>query len=351
MVTIDDVAKRAGVSRTTVSRVINNNGYVKAETLDKVQQAIAELNYRPNIAARGLVTNRRMNTIAHIMIDIDDMIHVMVNKGIEEACYKRGYSTIVCDANTKDRENDYINMIIDKSIGGAIFHHLDIKSEQVELMHSAGVKCVLIDNEKEIPLVPNICTNDYLGGYLAAQHLIERGHTKLGCMFGVMSEPKPVDGTVEYIDTFQYNIWKQRTRGFYNGMKAHGLKINKDFFYQGDGTMKHGLKKANEIMTKVLSSKDRPTAIYCENDVMALGALNAALKLKLDIPQEIAIMGHDGLFIVDAFYPRLTTIVQPQYQMGYLAANIVMDLIEGKKSARKHEKIILEPRLAIGETT
>lgn len=351
MPTIDDVAIKAGVSKTTVSRVINNNGYVKAETLKSVQKAISELNYRPNIAARGLVTNRRMNTIAHIMIDIDDMIHVTINKGIEEACFKRGYSTIVCDANAKDRENEYINMIIDKSIGGAIFHHLDISAEQVELMHSAGVKCVLIDNENEIPLVPNIYTNNYLGGYLAAQHLIERGHTKIGCMFGVMSQPKPEDGHVEYIDTFQYNIWKQRTRGFYNGLKAYGLKVHKNYFYQGDGTLKHGLKKANNIMTEILSSTDRPTAIYCENDVMALGALNAALKQKLDIPQEIAIMGHDGLAIVDAFYPKITTIVQPQYRMGYLASNIVMDLIEGKKRIKKFEKIILEPRLAIGETT
>lgn len=347
MITISDVARQAKVSKMTVSRVLNNSGYVKAETRRRVEQVIAELNYRPNMLARGLVSGRT-HTLAHVMVDIDDMFHVMVNKGFEEACYKRGYGVVVCDAGSKDRENDYINMIIDKHIDGVMFHHLDIKEEQVERLKNAGISCVLIDNENELPNACNICTDNYKGGYMAVEHLIERGHTKIGCMYGVMQRPKPENGNIEYVDTFQYNIWRERTRGFCDALKAHGLEVNKNYFFQGDGTMKHGLKKAHDIMKHILTLEDRPTALYCENDVMAIGALNALLKQKLDVPETIAIIGHDGLEIGNILYPKLTTIEQPRYDMGFLAATMLIDLIEGKSEIKN---VKLEPKLVIRETT
>jgi len=350
MPTIDDVAKRAGVSKMTVSRAINGSGYVSDKTRARVEQAIEDLDFRPNMMAKGLASGRRTNTIAHVMVDVEDMIHALVNKGIEEACYERGYSTIVCDANAKDRENNYISMIIDKQMSGAVFHHLDINAAQVNWMHEAGVKCVLVDNENDVKHARHIRTNNYRGGYLAAEHLIERGHTKLGCMFGVMDLPEQTEGHIEYVDTFQYNIWKDRTRGFCDCIEAHGLQVNKDYFFQGDGTLKYGLKKAYEIMSHILSLEDRPTAVYCQNDIMALGALNAVLEKKLDVPAAVAIIGHDGIQIINSFQPRISTIVQPQYQTGYLAANMLIDLIEEKETA-SYEPVLLEPELAIGGTT
>ena len=347
MATIGDVARRAGFSKMTVSRVLNNKGYVKEETRRRITDAIAEFNYRPNMIARGLVTGHS-HTVAHVMLDIDDMIHVAVNSGFEEACYERGYSTIVCDASRKSREDDYIDMIIDKQIDGAMFHHLDITEEQAGRMIAAGVKCVLIDNENEITSVSNIYTNNYRGGYIAAEHLIERGHKKLGCMHGLLSRPEVFNELTEYVDTFQFNIWRQRTQGFCDAIKARGLEVNKKYFYQGDGTMKHGLKLASDIMKQVLTLDDRPTAMYCENDVMAVGAINALLELKLDVPETMAIIGHDGIEIGEILYPRLTTIDQPRYQMGYLAAETLIDLIKNKSGVTNR---VLDPKLIVRETT
>jgi len=347
MPTIDDVARLAGVSKMTVSRVLNNSGYVKESTYKRIQQAISDLKYRPNMVARGLVTGR-MHTLAHVMLDIDDMIHSGINKGFEEECYKRGYNVLVCDANGKNRESKYINMIIDKKIDGAIFHHLDISEEQVEKMTAAGVKCVLIDNEYEIQNTSNIVTDNYYGGQLAAEHLIKLGHTKIGCLYGVLNRPERTDSEIDYIDTFQFNIWRERTRGFCDALKAHGLEINNDYFYQGDGTMEHGIRLARQTMNRIISMEDRPTAIYCENDVMAMGALNALLKLKLDLPGDMAIVGHDGLSIVDNLYPRLTTVVQPTYQIGKLAAKMLIDLIENESEV---SNVKLSPFLRVGEST
>jgi LacI family transcriptional regulator len=172
--TIDDVAKLAGVSKMTVSRVVNNSGYVKQATRRRVNEAIEALKFRPNMVARGLATGRN-HVIAYMMIDISDPFHNLVSQGIEAACYENGYTAMMCDIHSRERETDYLNMLTDRQIDGAVLHHLDISGETAEALERAGVRCVLLDNEHTVEGVCNVETDNYGGGYMAARHLAGRG--------------------------------------------------------------------------------------------------------------------------------------------------------------------------------
>ena len=217
MATIDDVAKKAKVSRMTVSRVINNSGYVKEETRLRINMAIDELKFKPNMIAKSLVT-RKSRTIAYVMVNISDPFHNLVNKGFEAVAFENGYTTLMCDAHSASRVSDYINMLQERCIDGVVLHHLNITKKQVQELEASGVHCVLLDNEVELPEVNCVNTDNVQGARLAAEHLIKKGHTRIGCMHGTLRYPKTEKIASE--DTFHYNIWKQRTQVCLNGINT-----------------------------------------------------------------------------------------------------------------------------------
>lgn len=344
MATIEDVARLAKVSTMTVSRVINNSGPVKDSTRERVTQAIAELNYRPNMMAKGLVT-RRSHIIAYVVADISDPFHAEVSKGVEEVCYKRGYITMVCDTHNKIRESDYANMFIDRQIDGVVFHHLNIEKEQIDELESSGVMCIMMDNESNLEKVCSVNTNNYMGARMAAKHLVDCGHSNIACMHGPL-EPCDDKHDTSYLDTFQFRIWRERTQGFVDGVRAHGLEPT--VFYKSDSGMEYALQNARKVISNVCGSTTHATAIYCENDIMALSVLSEALERGVAVPDKLAIVGHDGIETSMLLFPRVTTIVQPRYEMGVKAANMLIDRIEGNTDIKN---IILNSKLFKGSTT
>lgn len=356
MPTIDDVARKASVSRMTVSRVINNTNLVKEETRKKVLEAIQELNYRPNNLAQSLVT-RRTHTIAHVMASISNPFHPNVVQGVEDACYEKGYSVIICNANAKAKEQEYIGILKDKCVDGVIFHHLNITQEQVLEMEDNGIKSVLIDNEEPIYITHNVVTDNIKGAYLATKHLISLGHRSIGIIFSRMKYKENVPG-MTYEDTFQFNLWKQRMKGFRLAMKEAGLTVDPRHMLESEGGGDKGIKSGNVSMKKLIGGikgarsfiemKDRPTAIYAQNDLMAIGAINATIECGLKVPEHMSIIGHDGLDIGEVLYPRLSTIVQPRYKMGYTAARMLIDSIEQRDG---DHNVYLEPSLVFREST
>lgn len=338
--TIEDVARLAGVSKMTVSRVINNSGYVKQATRQRVEAAIETLKFRPNMVAKGLATGRS-HVIAYMMIDISDPFHNLVSQGIEAACYENGYTAMVCDIHSRERETDYLRMLADRQIDGAILHHLDISRDAVDTLERAGVHCVLLDNERTVEGVCNVETDNYGGGFMAAQHLAGKGFARIGCIHG------PIDGepcSDAYVDTFQRRIWRDRTRGFVDGLKACGLEPWG--FYPCCTDLQGSMHKAGEIVRGLLSAGDAPDAIYCENDTMALGALSALLETE-SFPKRMGVMGHDGLDMCMMLYPKMTTVAQPRYRMGYDSCSMLIGLIEGRREAHN---ILLKPELVAGDT-
>lgn len=344
MATIEDVAQRAQVSRMTVSRVINNKGYVGAETRKKVEDAIKELNYKPNLLARSLVT-RQNKVIAYVMVNISDPFHSKVEQGFESVAYHGRYTSMICAVHSEERHRDYINMFQENCIGGVVFHHLDITQQQVEELESAGVKCLLMDNECDIPNVSCINTDNYAGARMAVEHLYEKGHRKIGCVHGVM-EPYEWDGFIPYEDTFQFRIWKQRTAGFTDAMKDLGLEPAGFFLCNGRAELAED--DVHSIVDDLMARKDKITALYCENDIMAFAILKRLQEMNIRVPDDVAIVGHDGLDLINLIHPQLTTIEQPRDEMGRLAAQMLIDLIDNNA---KPASVLLKPRLAPGKTT
>ncbi len=331
MPTIKDVAKKAGVSVMTVSRVINNNGYVNEETRKKVLLAIDELNYRPNLVAKSLITGRT-NTIAHIMVNIANLFHPKVIKGVEDAGYQNNYSVVVCDADSKDKEIEYISNLSDRFVDGMIFHHLNITEAQIKELTEKNIKCVLIDNEQIVDGCINVVTDDVYGGYLAGRHLLEKGHRRIAIIHGSL-EYNIDKATKEYEETFQFSIWNKRLEGFVKALEEYDLSLDKNYMFEGEGTTAKSINSGYSAMEQILSLKEKPTAIYAQNDHMAIGAINAAIEAGYSVPEDFSIIGHDGLDIDELIIPKLTTIEQPRYEMGFKAAQSLIELIEGKTSS------------------
>lgn len=344
LATIEDVARIAGVSRMTVSRVVNNSGYVGEDTREKVKKAIKDLDYKPNLLAKALVT-KKQKTLAYVMVNISDPFHNVVKQGFESIAYHGSYTSIMCDVHSAQRQQDYLDSFLENRTGGVVFHHLAISGEQVKHLVSSGVHVVLMDNEFEIDSVPTIATDNYGGAKMAVNHLIERGHKRIACVHGIL-EPYESDKEVPYEDTFQFQIWQQRTKGFTDAMKEAGL-VPAGYF-QSNGRTDIAEEKSYQIADEILSRNEPITAIYCENDIIALTMLKRFQEKHIKVPEQIAIVGHDGLDMVKMLHPQITTIEQPRYEMGRRAAQLLIDQIENGGET-KH--IVLKPKLVIGETS
>lgn len=346
MATLEDVAKLAGVSVMTVSRYINKSGYVGEKSRQKIIKAIEELNYRPNMIARSLVT-KKTKTIAHVVASIVNPFYPEVVLGVEDESYARGYNVILCNADGKKKEQEYIDILLDKCVDGIIFDHLNIGIKQVMELRSYNVSCVLIDNEVQGLNVGNIITNDILGGFLATEHLIRLGHKKIAVIHGSLCFNESKEDK-KYEETFQFNIWNNRMRGFLDAMDKYNIEVNPNYILEGDGTSQNGVKGGYEAMKKILSLSDLPTAVYAQNDLMAAGAIRAIHEVGYKVPQDFSVIGHDGIPLCEWIFPRLTTVEQPRYQTGRTAAGLLIDMRENKNNRKL---IKLDPRVVIREST
>lgn len=344
LTTIEDVAARAEVSRMTVSRVINKKGYVGEETRKRVEAAIRELNYKPNMLAKALVT-KRTNILAYVMVNISDPFHNLVKQGFESSAYHGRFTSMMCDVHSAERQRDYFNMFQEICIGGVVFHHLAITQEQIQELEQAGIQCVLMDNEFDLPDVSTVNTDNYAGGRMAAEHLYEKGYRRIGCVHGELA-PGNSNSSTLYKDTFQFRIWQQRTAGFTDALKDHGL--DPAGFFLCNGQLEVAEPMSYRIVEQILSVNEPITALYCEDDVMALTIYKRLQERGIRVPEQIAIIGHDGLDMIKALHPQITTVEQPRYEMGRTAAQILIEQIEQGAPPRH---IVLQPRLLVGETT
>jgi len=345
MTTIADVAKEAGVSMMTVSRVINHSGAVSEATRERVEHAIRKLGYRPNMVARSLATSRT-RMVAYVASDFANPYFTEVTKGIYTACRERDYLAILYDVSNAWQVDECMNMLVDQRLAGVIFHHLNITQEQAARLERRGVKCVTIDNEHDLTGITTIDSDNYLGARRATRLLIERGHRRIGCVHGLYSteEARKLEN-MEYTETFQRRIWRDRTRGFIDEMQAAGL--DPACMIEGRGSAHYSMVAGSFNVAELLEGDDTPLALYCENDLMALGALGECLEKKIPVPERVAIVGHDGLDLSFVLYPRVTTVRQPRCATGRLAAEKLIDSIENDAAP---EKIVMEPDLFYGDT-
>jgi len=201
----------------------------------------------------------------------------------------------------------------------------------------------LIDNERDYPDICSVNANDYLGGRMAVDYLVSKGHKRIGCIHGVLKHPGGKN--IPYEDTFQYEIWRQRTKGFLDRMEELNLKSS--YLFQGNGLDDMARECMPVILDAITSMPVPLTAVYCENDTMAVALLNIMLERGMRAPDDLAIIGQDGVFISRLLHPYITTISQPKYELGYKAAEIIIEQLEKGGDCKK---VTLDPKLIIGET-
>ena len=327
MATIKDVAKLAGVSITTVSHVINKTRFVAKETEKLVQQAIQQLNYSPSAVARSLKINTT-KSIGMIVTTSEAPYFAEIISSVENYCYQQGYSLFLCNSqNDPEKIRNHLEMLAKKRVDGLLVICSEYTPESLDILTSfASVPMVVMDWGPNSQ-TDRIQDNSTLGGYLAAQHLIANGHRKIGLIMG-----EPSKTTV-----------KNRYQGFVNALQENGLSLNENWVKQGYFEPEDGYQCAREI----LAQTELPTAIFCFNDVMALGAISAIQEKGLRVPQDISIIGYDNIHASRFYSPALTTIHQSKSRLGKRAIELLFKRIKDKENniASQFEVIEIKPEL------
>jgi len=304
MVTIRDVAARAGVSSTTVSHVINDTRPVSAGLRGRVEAAMAELGFQPNALARSL-RRKRTHTLGMIVPDSANPFFAEVGRGIEDTSFAAGYSVILCNSDGDSaRELLYMDLLIRKQVDGVLLVPTGSQTELALTFQTRNIPTVVIDRDIPGAAVDRVHIDNAAGGYLATRHLIELGHRRIGYIGG------PAD----------HGLALDRGAGYRQALRDDGLPLDPALVVDGNFQDSGGYSGARAL----LALPDRPTAIFAGNDLMAIGALAAAREEGVAVPQELSIVGFDDIHLARYLNPALTTVAQPKYDLGVLAVQLLL---------------------------
>ena len=315
--TISDVARVAGVSTATVSRVIAKNGYVSDRTKKKVQEAIDKLKYQPSLIAQSL-RNKNTRVIGLIVTDIQNPFYPELVRGIEDEVQKRGYSLILCNSSEDPiREESYLNYLASQRADGIVVCASGVVDRQRKKLSSFEGKLVIINVPKKELKIPSVTSDDSAGGKLAAMHLVKCGYPKI-IYIGVPREEK--DGFPRY-------------EAVKNG--AGSVPVH---YVLSDDTLVSGASVAHLILKKFKP----PFGVIGHNDLVAIGAMHEFLAQKIKIPHEIGIVGYDNIAMSEFVSPSLTTVSQQQSTFGKHVMSLLEQLFNGEKNVKS---ISITPKL------
>jgi LacI family transcriptional regulator len=328
--TLRDVAARAGVSTSTVARVLHRNGYVAAETRERVEAAMQEGGFRLNAVASGL-KRQRSATIGTLLHEtLPNPFFAEVALGIEQAASERGYNVLVYNARgSAEHERQGVDALLSQQVEAIVFA-TPVDAANVELAHTAGVAVV----EVEKPLFRrggSVLVDNYVGATAAMRHLLDLGHEQIG-FIGEPSRPGPVAG--EVMD----RVVAERLAAYRDAISAHGLPEDDSLVVLGEYHTDAGwanLRTGYDYMTTLLAQHPSITAVLAASDLLAAGALQALYERRIAVPDEASVIGFDDTF-ASHLAPPLTTIRQPMFEMGAKAAELALQLA-GAARRRKRE--------------
>jgi LacI family transcriptional regulator len=325
---IADVAARAGVGVATVSRVLNERRGVRPATRDRVVEAIQALNYRPSSLARGLSLQRTM-VVAALLPWFTNPSAVQRVRGIVEGLGGSRYDLMVFDIESEDRQRDAFELFDrgDRADGLLVVSTLPPESE-VTRLRAARIPCVLIDAVH--PQFPSIAVDDVAGGEIATRHLVELGHRRIA----LIGDPPP---------EFRFDWSRDRTRGYERALASAGIETRSEYVREGT-RLPH---VARAVAAELLSLPERPTAIFAASDTQAIGVLEAARSLGIQVPGQLSVIGFDDIEV--AAYVGLTTVRQPLLDSGRRGANLLLEALAGKTVEPLRELLPLE--LVVRSTT
>lgn len=306
--TIADVARHAGVSKTTVSHVLSGNRPVATETRSLVESAIAELGYRPDGIARSLRT-RRTHMVALIIPDITNPFYPTLSRGLERALDGRGYRAFICSSDgDTERELDFLAEVCDRRVDGIVLDSFHLTVDDVHAITRGQVPVVWIGGKPRAhPGVDSVRSDDEHGAFEATMHLIERGHRAIAIVDGPEGS-----GT-------------SRRDGYLRALAHAGLEPLARQPVRSDWTRAGGAA----ILPSILASSPAPTAVFCSNDLSAIGVIDAARERGLRVPEDLAVVGFDDIEEAAMTTPPLTTVRNPAFETGEAAGSLLGDRMAG----------------------
>ncbi len=336
MVTIFDVAKEAGVSKSTVSRVINRDTKVKQETRDAVEAAIKKLNYSPSYMAQAIRT-RKTHTIALVVPEYSNIFYTEMFRGVEDIALKYGYMVMVCNTERHAMsEIEYTNELLKRNIDGIIYNTYRTDDEMADYLRQISERLPIVYMNRIFGDDENyacVYTDGFKSNRKAVQYLIDKGKHKLGYV----------------MNSEDVSIIEDRFEGFVQGLKDHGLELNEKWVYRVQRENEPDYIKLGRDAAKYYASlKDRPDAILTATDMLAIGCVKGFNESKIKVPDEISVIGFDNVFVSALIDPPLTTIAQPVRKMGQAAAEILISSLQGKKI---QNKVVFDGKLIVRETT
>ncbi|WP_062353782.1 LacI family DNA-binding transcriptional regulator [Bacillus kwashiorkori] len=321
-VKLEDVAKTAGVSPTTVSRVLNNRGYISEKTRQKVEDAIKELNYYPNDLARSLF-KKRTNFIGLILPTINNPFFSELALNIENLFSDLGFKIILCNSSGHyEKESSYAEMLIRQQVDGIIVCSYN---RGIEAYNHPQLPFVAIDHYLS-PNIPVIGSDNYEGGRLAVQHLIERGCKSIIHMNGPADLETPT----------------QLRRKAYEDLVENPITYELEDTFDDEATA--------ATIKKILSEHPETDGIFASDDLIASVCLKVANELKIKVPEQLKVVGYDGTQLVQVLLPQLTTVRQPIEKIAKAAVLKLIDLINDPSTVKK-EEITLPVKLLVNSTT
>ncbi|MDF2042750.1 MULTISPECIES: ribose operon transcriptional repressor RbsR [unclassified Pantoea] len=321
-----DVARLAGVSTSTVSHVINNNRFVSDGVREKVEQAIRHLNYAPSALARSLKINQT-HTIGMLLTTSSNPFYAEVVRGVEESCYQRGYSLILCNtAGDEERMNRSLETLMQKRVDGLLMMCTESHLPSADILNRyPSIPTVMMDWAPFEGRGDIIQDNALLGGELATQHLIDCGYTRIACIAG------PQDKTPA----------RMRLEGYRNAMTKSGLEILPGYVVNGDFEFQGGYNG----MVELLALETPPEAVFTSNDAMAVGVYHALYQAGMRVPQQMAVMGYDDIELARYLTPPLSTIHQPKDALGELAIDTLIHRLSDPDASQ--QTLVLTPELVV----
>jgi len=332
-VTIKDVAQKAEVSITTVSRVLNDkvDEYMRKETKDRILQAIKELNFKPDKRAQSL---RGLGTkiIGLVIPNRLNPYFEQLAAAVEQVCYKEGYGVLLCSSqNSIERESVYLDLLERQKVDAIILSTVGLKKGELNDLIERGTPIVLVDENVPGVNTPAIFANNYMGGCQATQYLIDLGHRRIAFITGSMNLLSS----------------KDRLRGFCETLKKNDLEPNRKLIKEGDYTYESGYETGKQLLRK---SRDDFTAIFCSDDLMAFGVIQAIKKKGMKVPDDYSIVGFDDMYFSSISSPQLTTVAQPVKEMAFRAFVAVKEQISGGLfQEKKHQ--FLDTQLIVRESS
>ncbi|MDO5539230.1 MAG: LacI family DNA-binding transcriptional regulator [Eubacteriales bacterium] len=318
-ITIKDVAKEAGVGVGTVSRVLNNDSHVSPKTREIVEQAMERLDYKPNLFARGLKSNNS-RSIGVIVADITNPVFSKVIRGIEENLHKKGFGMFLFDTEMQEEKvYQSINIMEEKKVEGIFILGEHFDKEKLKKLISLNIPVVTVTTQ--IPIygrgIPgnfaSITINNERAAYSATDFLCKKGMKKIALLMSAEDDE---------------NVGKDRYQGFYNALKDNGIEFNPELVCFNE---RLSMESGYRGIFKLHEKKIKFDSVFAISDLSALGAIRALFELGYRVPEDIAVVGFDGIEQGIYSIPSLTTIDQPRFLMGQTAANIMLDMVNKKK--------------------